>query len=202
MSSSSEPDLIDRCLVGDPSAWNKLFDDHYSTVVRFVFQLSPELSKEDAEEIAQETFLSVIKNLKSFNKKSSLQTWIIRIAINKTHDYIIKQKAEKRGGGAKPLSINANDEDGEIKIDIPDSKFRPDENILKNEEYQILFGALEKLGNPCKEVIELRYFAELSYEEIAQAIDAKPKTVSSRLSKCLDKLETILKNELKREKIP
>ncbi len=201
MSISSEPDLIDRCLIGDSLAWNELFDAHYSTVVRFIFQLSPEFSKEDAEEIAQETFLSVIKNLNAFNKESGLQTWIIRIAINKAHDYIIKQKAEKRGGGAKPLSINTDNEDGEIKVDITDSKPKPDENLLKNEQYQILFEALEKLGNPCKEVIELRYFAELSYDEIAKIISINPKTVGSRLSKCLDKLESIIEKQLNKEKI-
>ncbi len=202
MSVSSESDLIDRCLIGNPSAWNELFDAHYSTVVRFIFQLSPDFSKEDAEEIAQETFLSVIKSLNSFNKESGLQTWIIRIAINKARDYIIKQKAEKRGGGAKLLSINTNVQDGEITIDIADSKSKPDENILKNEEYQILFEALEKLGNPCKEVIELRYFAELSYDKIAHTTNINPKTVGSRLSKCLDKLESIIKKQLNKEKIP
>jgi RNA polymerase sigma-70 factor (ECF subfamily) len=131
-----------------------------------------------------------------------LQTWIIRIAINKARDYIIKQKAEKRGGGAKLLSINTNVQDGEITIDIADSKSKPDENILKNEEYQILFEALEKLGNPCKEVIELRYFAELSYDKIAHTTNINPKTVGSRLSKCLDKLESIIKKQLNKEKIP
>ena len=49
--------------------------------------------------------------------------------------------------------------------------------------------ALERLGEPCREIIELRYFGDLSYEELARALELNPKTVSSRLSNCLDKLE-------------
>ena len=60
--------------------------------------------------------------------------------------------------------------------------------------------ALEQLGGPCQEIIELRYFADLSYEEIARSLDLNMKTVSSRLSKCLDKLEAVAKALISREK--
>ena len=63
----------------------------------------------------------------------------------------------------------------------------------------MLFRSLEQLGGPCQEVIELRYFADLSYEEISSALQLNPKTVSSRLSKCLDKLEAATRTLLARE---
>jgi RNA polymerase sigma factor (sigma-70 family) len=53
--------------------------------------------------------------------------------------------------------------------------------------------ALEVMGGPCQEIIELRYFADLSYEEISSALKLNPKTVSSRLSKCMDRLEEIMR---------
>ena len=59
--------------------------------------------------------------------------------------------------------------------------------------------ALEQLGGPCQEIIELRYFADLSYEEISTSLTLNPKTVSSRLSKCLDKLEAVTRALLARE---
>jgi hypothetical protein len=52
--------------------------------------------------------------------------------------------------------------------------------------------ALDQLGEPCRELLELRYFGDLSYEELAQALNLHPKTVSSRLSKCLDRLGQIV----------
>jgi RNA polymerase sigma factor (sigma-70 family) len=56
-----------------------------------------------------------------------------------------------------------------------------------------LHEALDRLGDPCREVIQLRYFADLSYDEIGRALRLNEKTVSSRLSKCLDRLETLVR---------
>jgi len=61
--------------------------------------------------------------------------------------------------------------------------------------------ALDTLGDPCREIIELKYFGDLSYEEIAGELQMNPKTVSSRLSKCLDKLEEITRKLFREEKV-
>lgn len=201
MNDSAESELIRRCLKGDAQAWNELFNLHYAPCVRFIFQLSPDLSREDSEEIAQEVFLSVIKNLPSFNKKSQLQTWIFKIAINKTRDFLEKRKAAKRGSGVKPLPMEHNGEDGAAHLDIPDNRSRPDKSLLLKEEYQTLIQALDVLGDPCKTIIQMRYFGDLSYDEIASLLSMNPKTVSSRLSKCIDKLQSIFLDLLNREKI-
>ena len=100
MSSETEAQLIARCRQGDGEAWDSLFDLHYGAAGRFVFQLSPGLSREDVEEICQETFLAVIKNIRSFKGGSRLQTWIFRIAANKARDYRQRRQAAKRGGGS------------------------------------------------------------------------------------------------------
>ena len=60
--------------------------------------------------------------------------------------------------------------------------------------------ALGQLGEPCREIIELRYFGDLSYDEISRSLDLNPKTVSSRLSKCLDQLEEIARKVFVRGK--
>ena len=57
-----------------------------------------------------------------------------------------------------------------------------------------------EVGEPCREIIELRYFGDLSYEELSAELELNPKTVSSRLSKCLDKLEALLEAKKSREK--
>lgn len=188
---SDEAHLIRRCRQGDQSAWDELFAQHYAAAGRFIFQLSPDLSREDADEICQEVFLSVVKNLGSFGGKSQLQTWIFRIAVNKTRDYLDKQRAAKRGGGIAPLSLQAEDPETGLALDPPGNIPGPDA-ILANEENAVLMAkALAHLSDPCREIIELRYYGELSYEEIAGELKLNPKTVSSRLSKCLDKLGAI-----------
>src|SRR5436189_4421586 len=104
MSSLSEAELIAGCRQGDPQAWDELFDRHYAAAGRFVFQLGSDFTREDAEEICQETFLSVIKSLDSFHGESQFQTWLFRIAANKARDYRERQHAAKRGGGQTSAS--------------------------------------------------------------------------------------------------
>jgi len=187
---NQESQLLARCLRGDAAAWDELFDLHYTAAGRFVFQLSGDFSMEDVEEICQETFLTVIKNLHTFQRNSQFQTWLFRIAANKAHDYLEKQRAAKRGGGQRPISLNADDPDG-VAIDPPSHSPGPDRVLIHREDAGLITRALGEIGEPCQEVIELRYFADLSYDEIAAALNLNPKTVSSRLSKCLDRLEEV-----------
>lgn len=193
-----ESELLARCLKGDSGAWDELFDAHYAPCSRFITQLSPSFSAEDIEEICQETFLAVIRNLANFNRQSQFQTWLFRIASNKARDMAERQRAQKRGGGEIALSLDAENPDTGLRLDPPSSAPQPDEAITERERFHILHAALGILGDPCRETIELRYFGDLSYEEIAAALDMNAKTVSSRLSKCLDKLEEILRREKSR----
>ncbi len=198
---SAESELLARCRRGDPEAWDQVFDQHYEAAGRFVCQLGTELTHEDIEEICQETFLAVIRNLKSFDGRSQFQTWLFRIAANKAKDYRARQSAAKRGGGAQALSLNANHDDTEAPpIDPPSQAPGPDATLMTREQHEQVRGALERLGEPCQEIIELRYFGELSYEEISASLELNPKTVSSRLSKCLDRLEILLAGMFSREK--
>ena len=187
---NTESQLLARCLRGDASAWDALFDLHYAPTGRFVYQVSSDFTAEDVEEICQETFLTVVKSLPGFQGNCQLQTWIFRIAANKAHDYLQKQHAAKRGGGRKALSLQAEDADG-FTIDPPSAAPGPDRHLMSFEDAGLITHALAELGGPCQEVIELRYFADLSYDEIAAELRLNPKTVSSRLSKCLDKLEQV-----------
>lgn len=202
MSSTAESELVARCRRGDARAWDELFDQHYAAVGRYVFQLSPVITQEDADEIAQETFLSVIKHIANFHGDCQLQTWLFRIAGNKARDYLEKQRAAKRGGGRQPLSLHAEDPETGLTLDAPSPRPGPDGELLHTEAAQLIGHALERLGGPCQEIIELRYFADLSYEEISRALRLNEKTVSSRLSKCLDKLEEIARPILAGEKKP
>lgn len=200
MSSAAEADLLARCHRGDAAAWDELFDQHYAAAGRFVFQLGPEFTKEDVEEICQETFLSVIKNIQFFEGQSQFQTWLFRIAANKAQDFRERQRAAKRGGGQVPVSLHAEDPETGLTIDPPSTAPGPDAQLLTLERIGLVRQALNRLENPCREIIELRYFGDLSYEEISLALKLNPKTVSSRLSKCLDRLEAIARAIFAREK--
>lgn len=197
---TDESELLARCLKGQPEAWDEIFDRHYLPCARFIAPLSPSLSAEDIEEICQETFLTVIRNLRSFKGKSHFQTWLFRIAANKARDFIERQRAQKRGGGETPVSLDAKNPETGLSIDPPSPARGPDEILTEHERNSEVHAALVAIGQPCQETIELRYFGDLSYEEIAVALDMNPKTVSSRLSKCLDKLQELIKSRRENSK--
>ena len=200
MNPNAEAELIGRCRRGEARAWDELFDRHYAAAGRFVFQLASDFTREEVEEICQETFLSVIKSIDSFVGKSQFQTWLFRIAANKACDYRERQRAAKRGGGQTPISLQAEDPQNGLIIDPPSNSPAPDATMMSTERILLLREALDQLGDPCREIIDLRYFGDLSYDEISNALQLNVKTVSSRLSKCLDRLENIARSVFSREK--
>lgn len=197
---SSEAELLERCRRGQADAWDELFDLHYAAAGRFIFQLGSDFSQEDAEEICQEVFLAVIRNLKSFHGESQFQTWLFRIAANKARDFRERRNAAKRGSGHAPISLQAEDPETGLTLDPPAELPSPDELLMTAEKMALVRQALDQLGEPCQEIIELRYFADLSYEALSRTLKLNPKTVSSRLSKCLDRLEGLARKVFSREK--
>jgi RNA polymerase sigma-70 factor (ECF subfamily) len=193
MGPESEVELLARCRRGEAAAWDELFDRHYAAAGRFIVQLGSDFTREDAEEVCQEVFLSVIRNLESFQGESQFQTWLFRIAANKARDFRERQQAAKRGGGKRPISLQEQDPETGLTIDPLGTAPAPDVELLNSERTRLVYQALEQAGEPCREIIELRYFGELSYEEISRALRLNAKTVSSRLSKCLDRLEGIVR---------
>ena len=187
----SEAELLARCRRGDAEAWDALFDLHYAAAGRFIFQLSPDFSAEDAEEVCQETFLAVVRNLETFLGDCQFQTWLFRIATNKARDYREKRNAAKRGGRETTISLQSENPETGLTPDPPNKLPTPDETLMNAEQMALVRTSLDGLDEACREIIELRYFGDLSYEELSATLKLNPKTVSSRLSKCLDQLETI-----------
>lgn len=202
MGADAEAELIARCRRGEPEAWNELFDRHYAAAGRFIFQLGSDFTREDVEEICQEAFLSVIRNLNAFQGESQFQTWLFRIAANKARDYRERQHAAKRGGRQRPVPLQAEDPETGLALDPPDGAPGPDAVLANAEQAALVHAALGELDVPCREIIELRYFGDLSYEEIGASLQLHAKTVSSRLSRCLDRLEALVRRVFSREHAP
>src|SRR5207237_6305976 len=141
-------DLIARCRGGEADAWDALFDKYYPVAARFVFQLSADFSHEDTEEICQETFLAVVRNLASFQGKSSFQTWLLRVAANKALDFRGKSRAEKRGGSMAHFSLDGAHEEG--KIDPRSQGPGPARVLVTGEPSRLIRQSLDQLDDPCR----------------------------------------------------
>src|SRR5262249_32072128 len=134
----SEAELLARCRRGEAGAWNELFDLHYAAAGRFIFQLAPDFTREDTEEICQEAFLSVVRNIASFHGESQFQTWLFRIAANKAQDFRERKNAAKRGSGKAPISLQAEDPESGLTIDLPADLPAPDEIIMTAEKMALV----------------------------------------------------------------
>jgi RNA polymerase sigma-70 factor, ECF subfamily len=188
---NDDKSLLTRCRAGDSAAWDDLFDHYYPVTFRFIFQLSGDFSREDTEEICQETFVAVVRSLPAFDGRSAFQTWLLRIASNKAFDFRARAVAAKRGGGVTPVSLDGLPDDKAPAFEPVSRAPSPDAALLLSEDAALLRRCLDQVGDVCREIIELRYYGDLSYDEIATALTLNVKTVSSRLSKCLDRLGEI-----------
>lgn len=190
--SSSEEVLVAQCRAGLAGAWDVVFSRHYRAVARFVFTLLPGATEQDVEEVCQETFIAAIRHIATFQERSQLQTWLFRIASNKARDFRDYQRALKRGGGTPPVSLQALQEGDRPELEPPADTPTPDQWMVQHETTHEVQRALDELGDACRQIIELRYFGELDYDSIGETLGLNSKTVSSRLSRCLDKLGTLL----------
>lgn len=187
-----ESELIQRCLRGDEEAWSALLDAYYDPLYCFIFRQSPYLAAEQVEDLCQETLSAVVQNLKTFRGRSGLKTWIFQIALHRYRDWIDQIMAAKRGSGKMNVSLDAEDPETGLSRQVADPRSAdPSENLLSGEKHAEIICALEQLGDDCQQIVRLRYFGDLSYEEISEELRLNVKTVSSRLSKCLSKLREI-----------
>src|SRR5688572_33160043 len=113
MAELGEAELLARCRKGESDAWDALFDRHYAAAGRFIFQLGYDLTREDVDEICQDVFLTVIKNLHTFQGNCQFQTCLFHIAANETRDYRQKQTAAKPGGAQVTVLIHQNTADAD-----------------------------------------------------------------------------------------
>lgn len=177
----TDPQLVDQSLRGDREAFRLLVERYQGKLFRFVSTVVR--SREDAEDIVQESFVKAYLSLKSFRKESSFYTWIYRIAYNMAIDF--KRKMARRGNSVE-LS--------EIEKSLPgDANATPIEQIARKEQGEKMQTALAELTEEHKTVVVLREVDGLSYDEIAQVLGISKGTVMSRLHYARKKLQSLLK---------
>jgi len=142
---------------------------------------------EDAEDIAQEVFISVFESISSFKEKSKLSTWIYRITVSKCLDHLRKKKRKKRFAFVQSL-YGKNEE---LMIDPPDF-FHPGINIENKENAAVLFKAIGKLPENQKTAFVLNKMENLSYREISEVMNSTESAIDALLQRAKKNLKTIL----------
>ena len=187
---SLDPDqpYIKKTLDGDTKAFSVLVDRYKYMVYTLALRILK--NKEDAEEVAQDTFVKMFNQLSHFKGDAKFSTWLYKIAYYGSLDRLKKQK--------KNLETTSIDY---FKESYPREAVDETATWEVNEQQQLIKKALEKLNEEDSFVITLFYFEELSLEEIAKIMDLSANTVKVRLFRSRKRLYEILKGNMESEKI-
>ncbi|MFA6929893.1 MAG: sigma-70 family RNA polymerase sigma factor [Lentisphaeria bacterium] len=194
---SNEVTTDDRTLIdcfvknGDSSAFDLLVGKYSSRAFQIAYGILN--NREDAEEVAQDTFLRIYRALPKFRGDSEFSTWMYRIVINLSRN---KHRWNKIRGTGLNLSIDAPIEngkgDGELSIDLPDHRMTPDQELSYNELKESTRKAMKSLPDSYREAVSLRNVKGLSYEEIAEILGCKVGTIKSRIARGRDEIKNLL----------
>src|SRR5713226_7869893 len=147
--------------------------------------------REDAEDIAQQSFQKAFVHLHNFKGKSSFSTWLTRIAINEALMLL------RRGRSLREVSIDdlSGNEESALRLEMPDSRAGPESAFLHDERSRILSAAMDKLTTRTRTAIELRELGELSTKEAARVMGLSVEAVKGRVFHGRRKLHQVLKCE-------
>lgn len=169
--------LIRRVAAGEQAALRSLFERHHPRVFRFILRLAR--NDAVAEELSNEVFMEAWRNASNFAERSSVLTWILSIAHNRTVSALRKRREE------------AWDEDA--AGGVADCEDDPEVTAQKTDKSAVMRRCIEQLSSDHREVIDLVYYHEMSVAEVSQIVGAPENTVKTRMFHARKKLSELLK---------
>lgn len=179
--------VVKRAITGDDKAYTELFKRYKDSVYFMILKMVN--NRIDAEDLMFEAFEKAFSNLNSYSPQFAFSTWLFKIASNNAIDFIRKKKALL-------ISLdkdNINPVDRGYINSIPADVLNPEEEAIRNQRAHFMRQKVALLKGRYRELVELRYFEELSYDEIAAKLDLPLGTVKAQLFRARELLLNILK---------
>jgi RNA polymerase sigma-70 factor (ECF subfamily) len=186
----SELDLVARCQAGDTEAFDELVTRYRTRVFGMIYNMVH--SEQDAWDLAQDSFLKAWKSIKRFRGRSSFYTWIYRIVMNVTIDWL-RKKQVKGGDGEFDDSIQLKEVEPASKT-VPKAEALPHEMMERSEIRTRIEKAIAQLSPEQRAVILMKEIEGMQYHEIAEALGCSIGTVMSRLFYARKKLQSLLRD--------
>jgi len=180
-----EAALLKKIRSGDKAAYVELVTPFRERLIRKAKSMVKD--EDDAEDIVQDAFISGYRSIHKFRADSGIYTWLYRIVVNRAKDLLTKKKKNPE----KPIT--------EQEQQFVDERQSYEKKLELSEESSYLIDKINLLDEIYRQVIELRYFEEMSYAEIAQVLGCNQGTVKSRLFKAKELLKQMILNDEKGE---
>ncbi len=180
--------LVERILAGETEAFEELVREHQRLVGHIVFRMIS--NPGDREDICQEVFMKVYRNLSRFRGDSKLSTWVATIAYNRCYDYL----------NAKNSPLADDTFDG-VLADFPDKNSTPDQKTERDDISDRLKDEINNLPPKARTIITLFHLDELSYDEIGKIMNLPEGTVKSHLFRSRRLLKERLLSKYDREEL-
>lgn len=179
-------ELVKKAVDGDQRAYADLMERYRSSIYHMMLKMVN--NREDADDLTLEAFGKAFNKLKTYAPKYAFSTWLFKIATNNCIDYIRKKRLNL-------LSIDDTvEKDGtqSFSTNLKASTLDPEEKFIKAQRVKLMRKVMSKLTVKYRLMIELRYFEELSYDEIARELDIPLGTVKAQLFRAKEILYNLL----------
>lgn len=188
----ADRDLVRRAQAGDKSAYDDLVQRYQERVYATIYHMTS--NHEDASDLAQDVFVRAWTALRSFKGDSSFYTWIYRIAVNRTINFLKQRRNRSTHLSLNDLEVGTENDPEMVELV---SHRTPRRDAALSELQQRLNGALQKLSEEHRTVVTLHDVQGLAHEEIAQILKCNPGTVRSRLFYARQQLQAWLSDLIK-----
>ena len=182
--------LVDRAIKdNDQKAYAELMKRYRKSVFHLVLKMVR--NSDEAEDLTIEAFAKAFKGLHKFNPEFTFSTWLFRIATNNCIDYIRKKRIQTTSID-NPMKDNDGDD---ITMDVKDNSLNPEDENIRQQKIELMQMIVTKLPSKYQVLIKMRYFQELSYEEIAENLDFPLGTVKAQLHRAKELLYDMVKHK-------
>lgn len=178
--------LVQRAVANDQMAFAEIMDRYRDAIFHSINKMV--FSSDDAEDLTIETFTKAFQRLDQYSPAYAFSTWLFKIASNHTIDFIRKKRL-------KALSLDqgfANEDGDTMEFHVKDDALDPMETLQRKERIELMRSVVETMKPRYRRLVELRYFEERSYEEIAEELDLPLGTVKAQLFRARDILASLI----------
>lgn len=169
---AEQQELIDRCLAGDPDAWDRVVRSYWKRVFNIAYKFVGRY--DDAEDLTQEIFVRLLRALPTYDRRANFETWLTSVSRNHCIDHYRRLRREN-----ERFTHDIDPED----VRLEDPLRRPDVTLEKEDQVGLVRKALARLSSTLRDAVALRDVHDLSYQEIAERLQLPEGTVKSRINR-------------------